>query len=84
MSKAPQLRPSRSWTAADVAGTVWSGDVVARISRPMSAGASPARSRACCDASMARSLVMPPTYRCRIPLRSTIQLSDVSSVCSRS
>ncbi len=83
-SKAPPRTSSSSCTWADEPGNVWSGVEVASTSTSMSAPVSPAPARAAAPASAASPAVVPPMRRSRIPVRSTIQLSDVSSVAARS
>ncbi len=50
----------------------------------MSAPVSPAPARAAAPASAASEAVVPPTRRSWMPVRSTIQSSEVSRVTSRS
>jgi len=63
-----------------VAGISASGVSVARISRSIEAGSTPASSSAARAASTASSPVLPPTRRSRMPVRSRIQASLVSRV----
>ena len=83
-SNAPHLRPSSAATPGALAGTVRSGVVVARISVSISAGSTPDISMALRPASTDRSVVVPPTWRWWMPVRSTIQSWSVSNMPSRS
>ena len=83
----PQRMPSASPTNAPVCGSGCSGDAVATISRSMSSGASPARLIASAAAAVASVAVVSPrpaTRRSRMPVRSTIHASFVSTRASRS
>ena len=82
-SNAPQRRPSSFWTVAAVPHWV-SGVVVAKTSASMSARSTPDMSSAARPDSVERPTVVPPTWRSRMPVRSTIQSSDVAIICSRS
>lgn len=84
MSNAPQDRPSASCTAGAVGGSEASGVLVATTTRSIEAGSAPASSSAARPASIASPVVEPPMRRSRIPVRSTIHASEVSSVASRS
>ena len=66
------------------AGMISSGVDVHSSTRSMPSPCTPAPAIACCAASMPRPVVVPPTRRSRIPVRSTIQASLVSRLSSRS
>ena len=83
-SNAPQRSPSSCCTAAAEPGTVRSGVVVAGRRASISAGSTPDISSAWRPDSIDRPTVVPPTWRSRMPVRSTIHSSDVSNICSRS
>ena len=78
MSNAPPRMPIPCWTVGAVPGTMPSGVVVASTRWSISSGVLPARASAACAASMARPEVVPPMWRSRIPVRSTIHSSLVS------
>ena len=78
------MTPSACWIALADAGIASSGVQVQSSTRSRSAPVTPARAMARSDASMARPVVVPPTRRSRIPVRSMIHSSLVSSVSSRS
>jgi hypothetical protein len=70
-----------------VLGNTRSGVDVAKMMRSMSVGAMPAAAIARQAACSARSQVVSPgeaMCRCRIPVRSVIHASDVSTIFSRS
>src|SRR6478735_5200148 len=83
-SNAPPRVPSAAWTVAEVAGTVRSGVVVASTSVSMSPASIPAMSSAARPLSIDRPAVVPPTWRSRMPVRSTIHSSVVSRYWARS
>src|SRR5262245_26212114 len=82
MSKAPQRSPSSFCTVADVAGTVRSGVVVARTRASIDSTSSPDIASAARPASAESPAVVPPTWRSRMPVRSMIHSSLVSSPMS--
>ena len=82
-SNAPHRRPSSFWTAAALPHCV-SGVHVASTNASISEMSTPDMSRAARPASVDIPTVVPPTWRSRMPVRSTIHSSDVSIICSRS
>ena len=73
--------PSTCASCGASAGVWWKWEMVARITASICAGASPARSIACCDASSDRlSRVSPSAIqrRSRIPVRWVIHSSEES------
>ena len=86
-SNEPHWIPRPSLTKAPVWGMSCSGVAVATISRSMASGVSPACLIAAAPASVARLAVVAPSTamrRSRMPVRSTIHWSLVSTRCSRS
>jgi hypothetical protein len=79
---APCVMPSWACSLVAVAGKVLSGVAVASTMRSSSAPVIPALASACSAALSARSEVSSPgaaTWRWRMPVRWTIQSSEVSS-----
>src|SRR5581483_7196608 len=81
---APPRMPSACCTLGEVAGMTASGVVVASTTWSIWSAVRPAASRAARPASVARPEVVPPKRRSRMPVRSTIQASDVSREAARS
>ena len=84
MSKAPPFMPMPCCTLGAVPGTIPSGVVVARMRWSISAAVRPALASAAWAASMARPDVVPPMWRSRMPVRSTIHSSLVSRRTAKS
>ena len=84
MSKAPPRMPIPCCTLGAVPGTMPSGVVVASTRWSISSAVRPAQASAACAASMARPDVVPPMWRSRIPVRSTIHSSLVSRLTAMS